>query len=515
MKLNKILIAMLGLAISTSYASHIDNSKPKDYGKLPIIKQEIFPTANSLTTKTPIKHLIVIFQENNSFDRYFGSYPKALNPVGEPKFVAKKDTPNINGLSYQLLHYNPNTKNPYRLDRELEPCSQNHEYLEEIKSFNDGLMNMFMQYGGHDNPDYKARCEGQVMGYYDGNTVTALWNYAQNFALSDNTFGTTFGPSTPGALNLTAGATGPATSPSGDNENIINGYIVDDPNPYYDDCSYGTSLSGSADTAVAQITAGYNIAHNLTAKHITWGWFQGGFAPTSYSGKTALCDAQTKNRFDYISSDYIPHHEPFNYWKETSNPHHLAPSETKYIGSNDQANHQYDVKEFWKIVAADNTPAVTYLKAPAYQDGHGGYSNPLDEQKWLVNTINNIQSSKDWSSTAIVVVYDDSDGDYDHVAGQSSHFSDVKGRKGYGPRLPMLVISPYAKSNYVDHTLLNQASVLKFIEYNWGLASVSKYSDDRYSNNILDMFDFDKKGKTPKLILDPDTGLVLNSENKL
>lgn len=264
---------------------------------------------------------------------------------------------------------------------------------------------------------------------------------------------------------------------------------------------------GDSSTAVARITDGYNIGHYLTQKEISWGWFQGGFAPTSFKGKTAICDAMTKNRFGVSSRDYIPHHEPFNYWKETSNPHHLAPSDAKYIGSNDQANHQYDVNEFWKALEVNNIPAVTYLKPAGYQDGHGGYSNPLDEQEWLVNTINKIQNSKEWKDIAIVIIYDDSDGDYDHVYSPMSQFNDIKGRRGYGPRIPMLVISPYAKSNYVDHTLLNQASILTFIEYNWGLDSVGKYSNDKYSGNILNMFDFNKKEKTPKLILNPKTGL--------
>ncbi|WP_395166592.1 alkaline phosphatase family protein [Francisella salimarina] len=507
MKLNKITLGILSISIiTTAFASGVNNSKPNDYGNLVKVEQKLFNNANTLKTTTPIKHLVIIFQENNSFDRYFGMYPNAKNPEDEPKFIAKEDTPSVNGLTKQLLENNPNTKNPYRLDRNFQPCSQNHEYHEEISSFNGGLMNKFVEHGGHDNDTYKQNCDGQVMGYYDGNTVTALWNYAQNFALNDNTFGTTFGPSTPGALNLVAGANGPAMSPSGNLENIENSYIIEDPNPYYDDCSYGTSKSGDTNTAVAKITDGKNIGHYLTQKGITWGWFQGGFKPTSYSGKTAICDAMSTNKFGVKSRDYIPHHEPFNYWKETSNPHHLAPSDEKYIGSNDQANHQYDISEFWKALDQNNMPAVSYLKAPGYQDGHGGYSNPLDEQEWLVNTINRIEQSKDWDNTAIIIIYDDSDGDYDHVYSPKSQFNDIKGRQGYGPRLPMLVISPYAKANYVDHSLLNQASVLKFVEYNWGIGSVSKYSNDKYSNNILSMFDFGKKQKTPKLILDPKTG---------
>ncbi|MDE4953398.1 phospholipase, partial [Francisella tularensis subsp. holarctica] len=78
-----------------------------------------------------------------------------------------------------------------------------------------------------------------------------------------------------------------------------------------------------------------------------------------------------------------------------------------------------------------NMPAVSYLKAPGYQDCHGGYSNPLDEQEWLVNTINRIKLSKDWDSTVIIIIYDDSDGYYDHVYSPKSQFSDINGRQGY------------------------------------------------------------------------------------
>ncbi|MDE4955289.1 alkaline phosphatase family protein, partial [Francisella tularensis subsp. holarctica] len=82
---------------------------------------------------------------------------------------------------------------------------------------------------------------------------------------------------------------------------------------------------GDTNTAVAKITDGYKIGHYRTQKGITWGWFQGGFKPTSYSVKTAICDAMSTNKFGIKSRDYIPHHETFNFWKESSNPHHLAP----------------------------------------------------------------------------------------------------------------------------------------------------------------------------------------------
>jgi phospholipase C len=144
---------------------------------------------------------------------------------------------------------------------------------------------------------------------------------------------------------------------------------------------------------------------------------------------------------------------------------------------------------------------VSYLKAPAYQDGHPGYSDPIDEQSFIVQVVTAVQSSGFWDTTAIVLAYDDSDGWYDHQAppivnvsastmdalnGASACTSGVQqggaapttpllgadghpaqGRCGYGTRLPLLVVSPFAKKNYVDHTLTDQSSVLRFVEDNW------------------------------------------------
>jgi phospholipase C len=165
------------------------------------------------------------------------------------------------------------------------------------------------------------------------------------------------------------------------------------------------------------------------------------------------------------------------------------------------------------------------LKAAAYQDGHAGYSDPLDEQTFLVNTINTIMMSPFWGRTAIIVAYDDSDGWYDHVMGpivnQSSTGDDnlagpgscgsgvgmiFQGRCGYGPRMPLLVISPYARANYVDHGVTDQSSILQFIEDNWFLGRIGNGSTDDIAGSLMPMFDFDS-GKTAKrLILDSSTG---------
>ena len=378
------------------------------------------------------------------------------------------------------------------------------------------------------------------MGYYDGNTVTALWNYAQHFAMSDNSFSTTFGPSTPGALNLIAGQThGAAIAPdrlgrlgsasgnvtASDGAGI--GSVIGDPRPApaLDDCT----LPSPAAAPRTYITmSGRNVGDLLNEHQVTWGWFQGGFWPTHAATATdpAVCGAAHASSLVPSTADYIPHHEPFQYYAQTANPHHLRPTSIAKIGQTDRANHQYDLQDFFDALDAGHLPAVSYLKAAAYQDGHAGYSDPLDEQEFLVNTINRLMASPEWANTAIVVLYDDSDGWYNHVMGPVVHPSSTpddglfgpgncgsapagsfQGRCGYGPRQPLLVISPWARRNSVDHGLTDQASILRFIEDNWGLERLGDQSADAIAGSLLRMFDFNEDHpRTPRLILNPLSG---------
>ena len=172
--------------------------------------------AERAQTTTPIKHVIVVFNENISFDHYFATYPFATNPSGEPAFHPLPDTPRINNLrSGGLLDQNPNSTQPFRMDTGAASvtCDQNHSYGPEQAALDHGLMDKFPESTGSASATCNSygKGTGVVMGYFDGNTVTALWNYAQHFAMSDNSYGTMFGPSTVGALNLIAGTTATAT----------------------------------------------------------------------------------------------------------------------------------------------------------------------------------------------------------------------------------------------------------------------------------------------------------------
>ncbi|WP_432881451.1 phospholipase C [Kribbella sp. CA-245084] len=495
-----------------------------------------FPTVHP---STPIQHVVVIFGENISFDHYFGTYPNATNTDGTP-FKAARNTPKVNGLSKKLLTSNPNAYNPKRLaPSQALTCDQNHGYGPEQKAVNGGKMDKFVENTETD------KCTGQpvlfgepglVMDYYDGNTVTAMWNYAQHYSLNDNSYDTVYGPSTPGALNLISGQThgGQAVDPktgkpttdayavqSPDKNGI--GTITNDPDPYYDDCSNNNGKS----TNNLAVMHGQNIGDLLNQKHVTWGWFQGGFKPTSTVDGKAVCGATHNNVGGIAAVDYSPHHNPFEYYQSTSNPKHLAPTSVKAIGHTDQANHQYDTSDFDAAVAANNLPAVSFLKAGEYQDGHAGYSDPLDEQAFVVKEINQLQKSKEWASTAVVLAYDDSDGWYDHqksptvngskdaaldqaaTCGKDPVSGGYADRCGYGPRLPLLVISPYAKTNHVDHAVTDQTSVLKFIEDNWRTGRIGDHSFDQRAGSLNGMFDFWQRPSKSKLILDPKTGAVV------
>ncbi len=608
---------------------------------------------------TPITNVIVLFQENVSFDHYFGTYPNAQNNIGagDQPFSAYPGTPTVNGYTPELLLSNPNRAagtgtdaglqiNPGRLSpSQAYTCSQNHNYGPEQQAVDGGLMDKFPLYTGRTTSEGCTSDGSTVLGYFDGNTVAAMWNYAQNYSMSDNSFGSTFGPSTTGALNLASGQTyggithfgtgstssypnSVSESPNSTSLTATGTTVTDigDFDPYLDDCGNDaggtvhttTTLEMNSDATAA--TGNKNIGDLLNAKGVTWGWFAGGFlATTQYNpttGSLAVCGkGRTLHMYPssatyvapntsptpgavvvpnpvapfvlggdihvpsygpdgdptayttpsvgfYISgtggngiagengNDYVPHHEPFQFYASTRNPHHLPPTSVAAIGTTDQANHQYDTSNFFQALSAGSLPAVSFIKAPYAYNAHPGNSDPTTEQYWITGVVNAVMQSNYWASggVAIIIAYDDSDGWYDHVTGPIVSPSNINGttlpaaisadgytapgasvddnfagvgncgtpnagaapaRCGHGPRLPLVVISPYANSNFVDHTLTNQASIINFIESNWNLGYIDgptappngQASFDRLSGTLNGLFNFDNPPNTTPLLL--------------
>ena len=466
--------------------------------------------------------------------------------------------------------------NPFRLSpSQALTADQGHNDQPEQSAYDNGSMDGFPAWTGTAGPPPLAppaavTTTGLVMGYYDGNTVTALWNYAQHFAMNDNSYSTQFGPSSPGAINLVSGQTNGFAAAL--NVQDGSGNLLHPTHEAFGDASHTSSnitLIGDADPIADvcsnptgdQVTmAGRNIGDLLNQHNITWGWFEGGFnlQTVNPNGSTgcARFTLPTQPNFPFTSTDYIPHHQPFQYYPSTANPTHARPSSVAAIGHSnipgthnpDPANHQYDTNDFFAALKAGNLPAVSFLKAPAFQDGHAGYSNPIDEQHFIVKAINALQESKFWADTAVIIAYDDSDGWYDHQMppivnpsfnpavdvlnatgvcniglqqGRPTRTTPLNGgfghpawgRCGYGTRQPLLVISPFARHNHVDHTLTDQTSVLRFIEDNFlnGQRIQPGGSFDTIAGRIDDMFDFSQHGDDDprKLILDEQTGAIV------
>ncbi len=611
------------------------------------------PAGAAPSAATPIQHVVVIFQENVSYDHYFATYPQAANTDGTSWDNSATAPANDNLVSAGLISANPNSALPQRLDSTPTgnnggapggqlTCDMDHNYSDEQTAFDGGQMNLFVQSVGTATgtaPGTTNACQASVvMDYYDGNTVTGMWNYAQHYAMSDNSYNSTFGPSAPGAINLISGDTGgidttheadspsiaTASKPNADlTPDGSGGYsLTSDAQPYWDDCS----------TRDAVALTGSNIGDQLNAAGLSWGWFQGGLRPTTsyatasggaatstftpdeFSGKEplpphasnqGLCNAVHPigvalggtGQYGY-KDDYIAHHEPFDYYVSTANPHHLTlntdaggndlltgPDSLSTLGTDTQTfsggygvgpqfdtpNHNYDISDFDQLVSAiahgqlpaSALPAVSFLKAPGYEDGHAAYSDPADEQQFVTREINALMQTSDWSSTAVFINYDDSDGWYDHAfatgnaspsvltplnpsssvadnlfntqpkgspasgscvaPGQSgsSALEGQQGRCGLGPRIPMLLVSPWARSNYIDHAVSDNSSIVRFIEGNWGLGNITgSFADLSYNLSasqpalaplgpLSNLFDFSNPSSPPDagaFFLDPTTG---------
>ncbi|BCZ83667.1 phospholipase C [Paraburkholderia terrae] len=562
---------------------------------------------DALATATPIKHLVVIFGENVSFDHYFATYPSAKNVAGEPAFTAATGTqtdiatlaaagltgaanPNAQATSPNIVAATVNgqttapptlgaaltttTAQPFRLDRsQANTKSQNHSYGPEQLADDNLKMDAFPLFTSASSiiagSTGQFGSSAQVLGYFDGNTVTAYWNLAQNFAMNDNAWTDTFGPSTPGAIEVISGQNqGVTVTPNPKNPTVTTSSnaipdgqgsftMIGDLDPTTDTCTAAAQTATSGPTGMMN---GKNIGDLLNAANVTWGGFMGGFnlQTVNANGTTGCLRSTWSDVLGSAPADYVQHHAWFQYYASTANPTHQRPTSTAMIGSTEPTldntatpvHHQYDTDDFFAAVQAGNFPSVSFLKAPAIGDGHPGNSDPLDEQAFVVKVTNFLQQQPDWKNTLVVIAYDDSDGWYDHVtpAITSSSFDTtlvthvgtatftgadqlsgqgqctstsatqplginggaVNGRCGPGTRTPFLVVSPWAKQNYVDHTQITQASVVKFIEDNWLSGKrLGAGSFDATAGDIRSMLNLTGAGNNPTVFLDPTVGTKL------
>lgn len=444
--------------------------------------------ASEFKTASPIKHTVVIFQENRTFDNYFGTYPyapgfKSLpgtpNDVRNFKYVTGSVPRDVNGNVY-----NPDSNGtpvyPWHDagKGDIQETDVNHGYTAMLSMADGGKMDKFYQVNHDSGKSTDTNDKGLLsMSHFDYNEIPAYWQYAQHFAMADNYYQPVYGPSTPGALYLVGAQSGNGNETTNTNTNP-KAQITGDPSPK------NGPFGGDSTNGLKYNLTYKNIGDELSASKQSWAWYAGGW------------DAAKADPASDEAKTYSPHHNPFQYFQNYE--------DGKYD------NNLKDYTNFAKDIDKGNLPAVSFIKAGYGDDEHPGTGNQStpSAEEFTVNTINKIMNSPYWKDTAIIVTYDEGGGFFDHIA-PPTVTPNADGLQGDGPRIPAMVISPYAKENYVSHVQYDHSSVLKFLEWNYGLSALN--SKDANANNILDMFDFEHPNFLPYMFNDGD--LTVKSSN--
>jgi phospholipase C len=442
--------------------------------------------------ETMIQHTIIVYQENISFDHYFGTF--GHGSAGIPAGVQLFHTTPIGA---QLGPYAP-----VRLDGRTQAatCDVDHEYWAMVLMAHGGAMDRYLQGGNNltePNPSTPSTCpsfeanpagSALALAYYAGTSGDAsaplqnYWRLASQYTLADNFFSGMYGPSTPNAEWLVA-----ATANT-----------VFDPNPAGDVCNdYGGPFMPQRDIP--------NLGKAASANGVSWAWFQGGFGSC---GPAA-------------GAGYSAHHNPFQYFTSTADPTH-AWAWNPRMNLPQPDRHQRDLQVFYAALSGSpiggvvpRLPQISWVKATKPMDGHPGYSSPVADDAFVGDLVNRVQTSKYWRHAAIFVTFDETGGWWDHVAPpvpQDPHFAplvngypnisgcqyagmgDACGEAGLGPRLPLLVISPFAKRHAVDHDLMDTSSLAKWVEWNYHLPPLGVWGNrDVNAGDLRGAFDFSEE----------------------
>ena len=454
---------------------------------LPLYGDAIPVTAAGSAARSPIEHTIIVYQENISFDHYFGTFPGV---DGIPAGASQSHSPSA-------------TYSPFRLDGRTQDvtCDVDHGYADMIKMADHGAMDMFTQLGNDKAegptvsgsptcPSLENQPSGPALslGYYDGSAgdpsapLGDYWSLASHYTLADNFFQGVYGPSTPGAEWLVAAT------------NNTDG----DPNPNGDVCD----LDYAGSMPQHDIP---NLGEEASANGVSWAWFQGGFHG---------CTGGTL-------SGYSAHHDPFQYFSSTADLSHTYAMDPK-LDYADPSRHQRDLSVLYDALgetAINGTvpqlPSVSWVKAGTPSDGHPHNSGPAEDDAFMAGLVNRVKASRYWGHTAIIVAFDETGGWWDHVAPPQAtgdyHFATWSGTSpnttggcqypgipgancaeaGFGPRMPVLVISPHARKHFIDHDQLDTSSLANWVEWNYGLPALGVWGGrDANAGSLLGAFDF-------------------------
>ena len=423
--------------------------------------------------RVPIDHIVVLFLENRSFDHLFGTYPGA---EGLAAYHGKQT--GANGATYATLplplghdgkpdpRFPPDLPNaPFPMLRFVGPFDATNNPVHRF-------YHMQRQYGvGADGiPMGKWVAEGTsggtTMGYYERAAIPVQWRLAEEFVLLDHYFQGIHGGSFANHFYLIAAtlATYPEAplavkaqlEPDGslvkDGDVDPEGYVVNNLDPPYPPQRVANILD------VPQTAP--TIADRLDAGGVPWRWYATGWGAG----------------VDAVKQGLVPHHNPFQYVK-------------RIMESPEERAHIRDASEFVKALREGGLPAVAFVKPHARQNAHAVSSTVGAGDRWIGEMVKAIMASRYWSRVAVVITYDEGGGWFDHVP------PPVVDRFGLGTRVPALIVSPYAKRGIVAHGQYDHASILKFIEWRFGLEPLTER--DRRAEAFLEAFDFDQPPRQP------------------
>jgi acid phosphatase len=452
------------------------------------------PARTASTGLEKIQHILVIYAENRSFDNLYGLFPGAngiANAMPEQYTQVDNDGKALAHLPPVWKGKDPDPafpkdlpNRPFRIDGPpinlpLSVATRDlvHKFYQNQEQINEGRLDRYVA---------ASDAGALVMGYYDGSKLP-LWKWAQEYTLADNFFTAAFGGSylnhfwlvcacTPehrdAPANLRAQLDGnflkrksesPASAVDGapifalDGDVTTDGWSVNTTQPPYQPSRVPPAKGG--DPRLADVSkhplppqSAKTIGDTLSAKGISWAWYAGAWNVALQDG---MQDPAAPRKMINTRADgapyFVTHHQPFNYFAR------FAP------GTADRGAHLKDYIELSASIDRGELPQVAFYKPQGTLNEHAGYADVLSGDAHIAEVIARIKASPLWASTAIIVTYDENGGFWDHVK------PPVGDRWGPGPRIPALIISPYAKRHYVDHTQYDTTSILKFITRRFAL----------------------------------------------
>jgi phospholipase C len=418
-----------------------------------------------------LDHIVVIYLENRSFDNLFGLFPGAnglvnaaatarqVDAAGQPYaslppvMDTAKSPPVPDPRFPRDLSNKPFLIDPYSGLEDKDP-NLTHLWYQEQAQIDGGRMDRFAQI---------STAGGLVMGYHDGSKMQ-LWRYAQEFTLADNFFHAAFGGSFLNHFWTICACTPvfPNAPKSIVAEEAADGRMVRDgavtPDGYAVNTLFSAYQPHPPTTDPAQLVPPQTlptIGDRLDEKGISWTWYSGGW------------NAALAGRYDH---QFQFHHQPFAYFK------------TYGDGTEGKRRHLRDEADFLADIDGGRLPAVVFYKPVGDENEHPGYADVASGDERVVDIIERLRKSPLWAGTAIIVTYDENGGFWDHVPPPKLD------RWGPGTRVPALIISPFAKRRFVDHTPYDTTSILKLIEARHGLAPLAER--DARADGLVNAFDF-------------------------